>query len=638
MSTKTLRKRIALVAVSAMGFGLLTSVAANAVTYAAYNAVPAANEALIGKVASATGSATPGTGATLGKANAMTSVGFITTTSTQGTAVTNSGTTYGYALGDTGDTAGTAVVYSGAKISVALGLVRTTGTGGSIVVTGGTLSAVEGYDTTGTAATTPSLNGTATTAMIASGGTNATSTLGGVFTVSAAAGSTATVSFYTGANIDDLTSATNGALVGTWTFTVASASASGTYSAADSTINTQTPVAKGTVAAGTNAYDYGSNVGNGKVGLIYVALKDAYSSAITTGTLAASATNSATLKMADATSDTGAEAYAATSSYDSMTPVAGIYVYVNQPVANTAGSTTVSLSLNGSVIATKTINWSGVAASISLDAADSASIFNNATTITAGAVSPAGAANNIVFVIKDAAGNVLDLTDFPTITDQTGSMVGASLSTTDQTHVGTANDYDSALQTAAIGYGTATMAIPSSTLNGAGTYTLKYVNSAGTTIKSAVINATVSGAANTFTATWDKPSYNPGDIASLKLTVTDSKGNPVADGVALGTNALVTTNTDGLASVTSACDAANIATATLLGGSKTCKFAVKNTAGSYAFTAYVPTASAQAASAGTVKIVDATTSVTNAEVLAAIVKLIASINKQIAALQKALKK
>jgi len=457
-------------------------------------------------------------------------------------------------------------------------------------------------------------------------------------TVTAAAGSTATISAYEGTGIAGTTTATNGALVGTWTFTVASASASGTYSAADSTINTQTPVAKGTVAAGTNAYDYGSNVGNGKVGLIYVALKDAYSSAITTGTLAASATNSATLKMADATSDTGAEAYAATSSYDSMTPVAGIYVYVNQPVANTAGSTTVSLSLNGSVIATKTINWSGVAASISLDAADSASIFNNATTITAGAVSPAGAANNIVFVIKDAAGNVLDLTDFPTITDQTGSMVGASLSTTDQTHVGTANDYDSALQTAAIGYGTATMAIPSSTLNGAGTYTLKYVNSAGATIKSSVIKATVSGAANTFTATWDKPSYNPGDIASLKLTVTDSKGNPVADGVALGTNALVTTNTDGLASVTSACDAANIATATLLGGSKTCKFAVKNTAGSYAFTAYVPTASAQAASAGTVKIVDATTSVTNAEVLAAIVKLIASINKQIAALQKALKK
>jgi hypothetical protein len=216
-------------------------------------------------------------------------------------------------------------------------------------------------------------------------------------------------------------------------------------------------------------------------------------------------------------------------------------------------------------------------------------------------------------------------------------MVGALLDQTDTSGAATL-EATAILQTPSLGYGVATMEIPASSLSGAGTYKLKYVNAAGATIKSAAINATVSAGAASFTASWDKAQYNPGDIATLTITAKDANGQLVADGVVLGTGALVTTNTDGLASVTSACDAANIATTTYSGGSKVCKFAVKNTAGSYAYTAKVATSADQAATAGTVKVVDNSGAITNAEVLASIVKLIAAINKQIRALQKSLKR
>jgi hypothetical protein len=213
-------------------------------------------------------------------------------------------------------------------------------------------------------------------------------------------------------------------------------------------------------------------------------------------------------------------------------------------------------------------------------------------------------------------------------------MVGASLSTAD---AGTAATDDSQLQTQSVGYGLATMLVPTSTLRGAGEYRIKITNAAGATIKSQAVKTTVSGSVNTFTASWDKTTYAPGEIATLTITGLDSGSRPVGTGVALGSTALVTTNTDGLASVTASCDAANIVTATsayYTDGVKTCKFAVKNTEGSYSYTVVVASASSQAAIAGTIAVKSATATVSNADVLKSIVALIASINKQIQALQK----
>jgi len=395
-------------------------------------------------------------------------------------------------------------------------------------------------------------------------------------------------------------------------------------------------MAKGGTASGSNAYDNSTRANNGEVNVVYVLIRDAYLAPITSGTLTASV-SAGTVNIVDTAA--AADSYAATASFDSISLLgsdgAG-YVVVNQPVANTAGSATLTLTLDGAVIGTKVLNWNGDIASITVDTANSAKTFNNPTTMAlaggASTASPAGALKNIIYVAKDAAGNTLTLTAHATIGDQTGSMVGASLSTADAGSSATADD--SALQTQADGFGVATMLIPSSALRGAGTYQVRLTNAVGATIKSAVQNVTVSGGAASFAASWDKATYASGDIATLTITAKDSTGNLVGTGVALGTGALVVTNTDGLSSVTASCDSANIAATTYTDGVKTCKFAVKNTAGAYSYSAVVATSAGQLAATGTVKVTDSSGAVSNAQVLQSIVALIASINKQIQALQK----
>jgi len=547
------------------------------------------------------------------------SLGWVTKTSTNGTSH-NSGLTL------VGGIAGTGVVLAGGKIPfVAVGS-TTSGTGVGLTVTGGKI------DTVACANGTASLNGTGTVVACVSGNGTA-AILSGVLNVSAATGSTASISAYRGINVDDYLSPTNGALMGTWSLTVASASASGTYSASDSSIYVQPGIAVGGTSSTVQAYDTASALDNGTVGVIWVQTKDAYTSAVT-GQLNASSTAGNVVITNSTVAAT--ESYSGTSTFDNEASFDGDgYITVRQPTANTASTSVVTITLDGAVIATKTIKWNGIAASVSLVAASSSSIFKNGYSAwTSGTDTTI---LNVVYSVKDAAGNAISVADAATylsISDQTGSMVGASLSQTDVSGTAAAATIDAILQTTSLGYGVATMLIPSSSLNGAGTYMLKYVNGAGTSIKSAAINATVSSGAATYSASWDKASYATGDIATLTITAKDSKGNLIADGVVLGSGALVTTNSDGLASVTSACDAANIATTTYSAGSKVCKFAVKNAAGSYSYTAIVPTSTSQAATTGTVKITDASGSVSNADVLKSIVALIASINKQIQALQK----
>ena len=630
MSTKTLRKRIALVAVTALGAGLLSVVA-----------VPSANAD--GEVAASTLfiSGTAGTSGEGLAAQTMTSAlssGFVSKTSTNGTAASG-----GYTL--TGSIAGAAVVLAGAQIAFNAGGSAAAADGVSVVVTGGTLVSLAAIanDSTTAEAITPSVNGSSTVAVAVAAGTSSASLIGR-FKVSAAAGATATITAYTGSNVDNTDTATNGVMIGTWTFTVASASASGTFYAANSNISTQIPYVKGTTASGLLAYDSTSRIANGSVGAIYVALADAFTAAITTGTLTATATNGAFVNIVDTIPAAGHD-YAATTSFDSEAGLAGgdAYISVTQPVANTAGSTTVTITLDGAVIGTKTLNWNGDAASISVDTANSASSFVNGYAAYAAYAGVAGSDfinMNVIYVVKDAAGNVLDLpASAPTVSSATDSMVGASLSAgADVT--GTAalgyGDQEKQFQSASVGYGVATMLIPASTLNGAGTYKLKFINGSGTSLYTPAIQATVSrGGLNSFVAAWDKASYSPGDIAVLTVTGKDVYGNVIADGTgAAGLSAAVSGSTSvGFTILGTACDAAS---QNFSGGKFTCKYAA-NTEGAWSYTVDMTTATAQSATVGSLKITSGG-GVTNADVLKAIVSLIASINKQIAALQKALLK
>jgi hypothetical protein len=227
------------------------------------------------------------------------------------------------------------------------------------------------------------------------------------------------------------------------------------------------------------------------------------------------------------TAPAAGQAYAAVAAFDSESDgLAGgdAYITVTQPVANTAGSSTVTITLDGAVIATKTLNWNGDIASIAIDAANSNSIFKN------GADNDfVGGQTGIRYVVKDAAGNAVSLPTggTPTLTGATGALVGASVTATLSTTT-------AVLQTSSVGYGTTTMNVPTSSLNGAGTYKLRVVNALGANVDSAVITASVSAAdLNSFVVSWDKASYAPGDLGTLTIAGKDVYGNAIADGVPL---------------------------------------------------------------------------------------------------------
>ncbi len=629
MSNKTKLKRISLILTTTLSAGLLTLVStptANAAAEVFTAGVTAGrvNTLYIATTKSITGSAgalSPAAAGTFLDDSTQRSVGWLADSSAS--AQTSTGAvfaSYGYVTASTADVR-TGVVAPGASLSFTAVGSSTTADGMSVVVTGGTLASLTA--TAGTTVTlgTTNINSTYTTVTVDSAGTDV---IFGLFNVTAATGSVATISVYSGSGIDGTTAlATAGTLVAQYQLTVGTSSASGAYSAAESTV-TQGACISGSTTAGSSTYDVTNPCASGTRGTIWVDIEDAYGAAVSTGTITAQATNGS-LVFGNGTnaSVTGDAAAGATLAFSTVATDDSVWFAITQPVANTAGSTVVTVTFNGAVIATKTINWHGALATLTVDTVNSASILStNQADVTANV----GAAG-VIYVGKDAAGNVIALSSQPTVAAATGALVGATTSsTTVDTHA--------AVQTVARGYGYTTLIVPDNDINGGkATYQLQMTSATTATIKSNVVNVTVSRAASnvptSFTASWDKATYVPGDIATLTISGKDAFGNLMADGTTLGGLSIIT-NTTGFASVGSACSTSSKYAA----GVKTCKFSVGNTEGAYSWSVALTTTTSQSAIVGTAKVAPATAAVSNADVLKSIVALIASINKQIQALQK----
>jgi hypothetical protein len=618
MSTKTLRKRIAIIAISAVsvtGMSLITAPQANA---ALAHADLQANTLYIATTKSISGTAARtavASGADLTGAN--TQVGLITATST--TAVVSD---TNLALNTTTDATGinTALVYPGAQLAFTASGSGTSNDGLSVVVTGGTLSSVVATATSTVTLAGTNFNSNSTAVFTDETGRDV---ITGIFTINAAAGSTATITVYSGALVAGLTSLSSGTLRAQYQFTVTTTNSSGSYSADYSSQKQQACAAAGDTA-GTVSYDVTSRCGNGTAGVIYTVTKDAYAAAMTTSTIQATATNGA-LVFGQNTAPAGSAVNGATSaSSGAITPAAttgAAWFLIKQPVANTAGTTVVTITVDGAVVATKTVNFAGDIATLVIDEANSNPTFSTNQADTTANIGAAG----VVYVAKDAAGNVVPLTVQPSVSDATGALVDSTLSTT------TVATY-AALQTSSRGYGYSMLVVPNNALNGASTYQLKLTNAQGATIKSQYAKATVSrGSANTFKASWNKASYVPGDIAELTITALDAYGNGMAKGTVF-TGLSVITNTTEMPSVGGTCtDALAV---NLAGGSRVCKFSIGNTAGSYTYSVALTSLTSQSAVTGAVTIAPSSAAVSNADVLKSIVALIASINKQIQALQK----
>jgi len=282
----------------------------------------------------------------------------------------------------------------------------------------------------------------------------------------------------------------------------------------------------------------------------------------------------------------------------------------------------VTITYSGVVVGTKTINWAGDVTKVTVDIVNSATVIGNGVQyLTSAAATSFG--KTVVYTVTDAAGNSVSGL-VPTLVDATGAMLGATLSTS--TDASVTNLVSSA--TLNIGYATINHSGGTATANfGAGSYKIQVLNSAGVAIKSSEVKVTVASTTTySFTASFDKASYVPGDFATLTISAKDVFGNPMPTGKTMP--GLVIAVSTGLTVAGAACDSAS----TFKAGVKTCTYAVGNTAGSYSWSVALTTATDQAPVTGVVKNVDG--AVSNAEVLKSIVALIASINKQIAALQK----
>jgi len=583
MSIKTLRKRIALVAVSALGVGVLSVAVAPSASAAAL-----ANEKMtvypngIGAI-----DATPD------DSNGS-SVGLVTQSDTSP------------ALGGASQLTQTATI--GLNGTLALGV--DSATYSTIVVSGGIITSATG---SGTEVIAPN-QVVAYTA--SSGGSLAV-------LVKPTAVGTMTVNAWAGASAATLT--TNFARV---TVTVvASTGGFGVVSPANSTVYFGTAASATSDTATTDVTAANYQKANTEVIEGTIDLLDAFDNAVTasTGLITCSVTGGAVCNL-----DTSAGTIAAGSAATDFSTHAqsNIYFSVAQGTTGAPASGALTIKYNDVTIATKSFVITGTVAKI------------NVTSVNIGRTGDTSASNFGVS-LQDSAGNTVYASSGITVDPLTLNQIVTAV---------TVSTHPSNASTPGVGnFQCAGTAGLGTTINGAKAMPrLRILNAANVYVYSAPFEAICGGDAKSFTASLDKASYTPGSVATLTLTFKDSVGNTPNDfytitaGDATG---------DAANNVTYVGSPGTVVTAAALGdkplnGVKTYQFIVGSTEGDFNMVVDAPYVRAQNLAAGgsqgkvtvAYSIKASTTAVTNAEVLAAIVKLIASINKQIRALQKSLRR
>jgi hypothetical protein len=391
--------------------------------------------------------------------------------------------------------------------------------------------------------------------------------------------------------------------------TVVAQCSTGTYSAGDSFIEVQS-----TSANADDNVDDVSSVANGLPIYVAIAANDVYGNDVPLGTWVASATNGALVGIATTTAPSlGATSVASL-------PAAGtnIHVSVGQGAENKAQSTVVTITYGTTVIATKSLLITGDVAKLEVS--------------SVGSPKSTGAAQFKVFKTRtfDAAGNQIAWGD---------ALISADAATLNQDVIALdggltiADDYASNPNTATCSSGS----------KGKAAVRLKALTAALTFVYSDVFTIQCAGTVYTYSASLDKASYVPGDIATLTIAAKDVNGVPVHtlgytanDGTTGATRNLL----GGTTLHTIVGSQMDIVTAPAAGdffgagGLKTYQFKVGSTAGSYAMSVSLSDYAASSPAVTVKYTVASDGSVSNADVLKSIVALIASINKQIQALQK----
>jgi hypothetical protein len=340
-------------------------------------------------------------------------------------------------------------------------------------------------------------------------------------------------------------------------------------------------------------------------------LLDAYKNAVTTpGALVATATAGANVSLVAV----GATTAGAFSTAVFGTDPSLAFVVVSEATRGAGWKGSVTVTYNGTVIATKSGSISGYASKLNITRNLVASI--GTTTDDA-----------VRYTTTDSAGNSVSVTTTEVQLDtssSSGVVSGVVGATAQNITAGTLAD----------GKATVTCGTP-----GTSTVVMKYTTPAGVTIKSNPLTVICGSTKSTYTASWDKASYKQGDIAKLTVSFKDAYGAPANSQSAVTTYA--NNASDELIS-TPMMTRIGSTTAALSpdeNGNVVFTYSVGTTTGvtpgAYQASVSFPTVNAVKGEAQAVAYTIASDgSVTNADVLKSIVALIASINKQIQALQK----
>ena len=354
---------------------------------------------------------------------------------------------------------------------------------------------------------------------------------------------------------------------------------------------------------------------NSETSYIALDLKDAYGASLSgAGSLIATATNGAVVSWDAAATVNTSTAYLGTRG------AIGTELYVIQGLANEDKpvTTTVTISLDGATLGSKTISFQGAASKIVISDVSIGLVGDSSTKRGTWAA-----------VVQDSAGNNLygkTVANDSTANAASGAGVVASIA---QSTI--SQDVTGAGAKAAAGATTNNSQIGLIACASSGTTTLA-VQHVTNSVTGASIKATFpvacGGVLNTWTISMDKATYAPGEIATLTVEGKDSKGFLVNSFDTLGT---LEYSFGGLTAITAPTSADKFASAA---GKKTYTFSVGTSEGAFVGTFKIAGATDTAAKTVQYKVANSTATVTNADVLKSIVALIASINKQIQALQK----
>ena len=605
MSNMTLRKRISLVILTALGAGLLSVTPAQAANNAAVGGLNAETAADVLNIATVQGAASASSTLTSSILNTNRSQGLLNVSSVQTTATITSTATL--------LSTGTATFYFTGVASRSH----------TVVVSGGTISGFSSSVTMTASSSdlktyvvTQEDVGAATVAFAVKPSSGST-------TMSVELYKSAANTFVNGGTAYDgalailAGSASKGDLIQKYVITIAATSAVGVYSAADSYCN----LATSSTAAADGTDDTGAGViANRSNGYIDFNLVDAFGNALTGAVVIEATGGSAVAYNGDYTATSTATDF----NLVQVSTDADGKIDVTRPAAliDKSASTTVTIKYNGVTVCTKSIRFEGEIATIT---ASDTQILRT------------GAANTSAFrtTFADDKGFAL----YP----QSGVQVVAATLNSTVTAVDAQATPPNA-STATKGYGTVTCGGTAGSYLDAGTADLQlyYLNtSSGTTVKSNVWKAVCAGDAYTYTASLDKASYTPGSLATLTLTFKDAGGNlaNAYDDVSEASTLLISITGLGTAVTAPAAgdEADNVVGGTTV-GVKTYQYVVGNTEGDYTAIVAAPVVTALNSKQGnnslSFSIKSGTTTVSNADVLKSIVALIASINKQIQALQK----